>query len=181
MDGIKYELEKDIQLIKAIAKCGIITENLLHMLDIDVRRLRKHIYSNNIEKKGTVMLFGRMTNIYMLTNKSKKRVSSDFLINPYKTDLSQIEHDYALLKVYLFLNSKEKESWLTETRLHIDFPASTKTVDGMYITGNNKRIGVEVITDSYTDDDINAKKDFIRAYCDDYIMIHASRDTEYTV
>ncbi|NBI07623.1 hypothetical protein [Senegalia massiliensis] len=171
------EKEKDIQLYKAIAKTGLITEDLAKLLGMSRNRLNNHIKEDNIIKKGVYMMFGDLTNIYTLSDKSKNKMRKDFLIDIYKSDTSQIEHDYVLAKIYMYLNYKEKESWITETGLKYMYQGK-KTTDGLYITNNN-RIGVEVITDSYSKSDIEEKKDFIRSCCDNYIMIHTHKDIEY--
>lgn len=181
MKKLGSEMEKDIQLLKAIARTGLMVEKLLPFLGISETRLRQHIASGYIEKKGVHLLYGNATNIYMLSAKGKKKVQSEFAINLYKSDLSQLEHDYILLKVYLYLQVEEKESWQTESKLVIDYPQSPKTTDGLYINSSGKSIGVEVITDSYTKDDIDMKIDFIRYQCDDCIMIHTHRNIEYLV
>ena len=41
------------------------------------------------------------------------------------------------------------------------------------------KIGVEVVTDSYSADEIEQKKEFIRKYCDDYIMVHTHKELEF--
>lgn len=180
MKKIGIEMEKDIQLLKAIAKSGLMIEQMLPLLGISLTRLRQHVESGNIEKKGVYLLYGSATNIYVLSAKSKKRMASDFLINIYKSDTTQLEHDYVLLKTYLYLSTEEKESWLTESRLQIDYPTAIKTSDAMFIA-KGKKIGVEVITDSYSEEDINNKKNFIRCHCDGYIMLHTHKDIEYTL
>jgi hypothetical protein len=181
MKKLGIEMEKDVQLLKAIARTGLMVEKLLPLLGISETRLRQHIASGYIEKKGVHLLYGNATNIYMLSSKGKKKVQSEFAINLYKSDLSQLEHDYILLRVYLYLQAGEKESWQTESKLQLDYPQSAKTSDAMYINISGKRIGVEIITDSYTKDDIDRKIDFIRYHCDDYIMLHTHRDIEYVV
>lgn len=179
--GIKIETEKDIQLLKAIAKTGLITEDMLPVFGITIKRLYQHIHSEYIEKKGTYLIFGTMTNVYTLTEQSKRRMKSDYLIDLYKSDVSQLEHDFVLAKIYMYLSYAEKESWKTESGLLQMYSNCEKTTDGLYISSGGKKIGVEVITDSYSKEEIEQKKDFIRKYCDDYIMLHTHRDIEYDV
>jgi hypothetical protein len=180
MKKIGIEMEQDIQLLKTIAKTGLMVEKFLPMIGLNLTRLRQHLASENIEKKGRFLIYGSATNVYTLTPRSKKRMQGDFLINLYKGDTGQLEHDYVLLKTYLYLSGEEKESWLTESRLQIDYPHSAKTTDGMYMS-NGRRIGVEIITSSYTPEDIEAKKEFIRYNCDDYIMLHTHKTIEYSL
>lgn len=173
---IKLETEKDIQLLKAIARTGFITENLLSFLGVSPSRLRQHLEHGNIVKKGVYMLYGCMTNIYTLSHSAKRRMRAEFLLNPYKSDTTQLEHDYVLAKIYMFLSHEEKESWLTETNLQMIYGKDTKTTDGFYISGK-KRIGVEVISDSYSKGEVSLKLDFIKRYCDDSIIIHTHKDS----
>lgn len=180
MKEISVEMEKDVQLLKAIAKTGFITEKFLPLLNISESRLRQHIYSGSVIKKGTYLIYGVATNIYTLSTKAKRRMQSEFLINLYKGDISQIEHDYVLLKIYLYLSVVEKESWITESKLQQQYPSAKKTTDALFMK-DGKRIAVEVITDSYSNDDIEAKKDFIKYYCDDYIMVHTHRNMKYSL
>ncbi len=179
MNGIKIETEKDIQLLKTIAKTGLITEDLLPLLKITRQRLYQYIQSGYIKKRGTFLIYGSLTNVYTLTEQTKKRMKGDFLIDLYKSDTSQLEHDFVLTKVYLYLSYEEKESWETENSLLQIYRDCEKTTDGLYISNRGKKIGVEVVTDSYSKEEIEKKKEFIRKYCDDYIMIHTHRDIEY--
>jgi hypothetical protein len=180
MKKIGIEMEKDIQLLKAMAKTGLMIEPMLPLLEISLTRIRQHRESGNIEKKGVYILYGSATNIYVLSAKAKKRMASEFLIDIYKSDTTQLEHDYVLLKIYLYLSTQEKESWLTESSLQGEYPTATKTTDGMFIA-NGKKIGVEVITDSYSEEDIKNKKNFIRYHCDGYIMLHTHKAIKYTL
>jgi hypothetical protein len=180
MSEIKIETEKDVQLLKCVARTGLITENLLPFLKISRQRLYQHIESGNIEKKGAFLVFGSLTNVYVLSDFAKRRMKGDFLIDLYKSDTTQLEHDYVLTKIYLFLKLHEKESWKTENTLR-QLYNSEKTTDGLYKTADNKVIGVEVITDSYSKNEIEQKKDFIRKHCDDYIMIHTHKNNAYKI
>lgn len=181
MKEISIEMEKDIQLLKAIARVGFITPCLLDYLDITQSRLKQHISSGNIVKAGTYMIYGSLCNIYTLTEEAKNRLRSEFLINPYKSDISQLEHDYCLAKVYLHLKYNQKESWKTETQLRMEYPLVPSTTDGMYYTDDNKKIGVEIMTDRYSKEEINNKLDFIRYHCDDYIILHTHKNIKYII
>lgn len=179
MNPIVYESYKDIELLKAIARAGIMTEDFLPYFGISVNRLKQHVISENIIKRGSFLLYGRSTNIYVLSNKSKRRLASEFMINTYKSDVSQLEHDYCLLKTYTFLTADNRNTWITESKLKVDYPYAYKTCDGLFLTASKKRIGVEVITDSYSKRDVESKKEFIRKYCDGYIMLHTHKKVEY--
>ena len=179
MKGIRVMTEKDIQLIKAIGNTGLITLDLLPYLEVTENRLNQHINSGNIIKDGNFMIFGVLRSTYGLSDKSKKMLKSDFQINPYKSDFTQLEHDYVLSKIYLHLPYECKESYQNETKLRLKYN-QYKTVDGMF-TYNNRAIAVEVITDTYSKDMIDAKKEFIRHYADDYIMMHTHKEIDYKI
>ncbi len=178
--NIKVDTEKDIQLLKAIAKVGFVTEDFLKNIGSNKQGLKDNIKQGYIMKKGTYMVYGGLKNIYNLTSKGKYKVKSDFLINPYKSDISQLEHDYCLAKVYQFLSYEEKQSWITETGLRVRYGHAV-TTDAMYITREGKKIGVEIVTDSYSKNEIESKMDFIRNVCDDYLMFHTHKDKEYAI
>lgn len=170
------ESEKDILLLKSIAKTGLITDDLLYLLGITKNRLQQHIISNNIKNVGHFLIYGTMKKVYILSSYCKRRMMSEFLITPYKTDFTQLEHDYVLTKIYLFLKAKEKESWIPESMLIERYPSSPKTSDAVYTSlKTNRVIGVEVITKSYTKYEIREKCDFINKYCDDKLIIHTHK------
>lgn len=180
MKNFKLETETDIQLLKAIAKTGFITECFLEYVGISAKRFKEHIKSGCIENKGTYLIYGNLRNVYFLSAKSKRKVRSDFAINPYKSDFSQLEHDYCLAKVYHYLSFQEKQSWITETELRVKY-RHDKTTDAMYISKEGKKVGVEIVTDRYSKDEIENKMNFIRSFCDDYIMFHTHKKKEYIV
>lgn len=180
MGKYKTETERDIQLLKSIARTGFTTDTLIEELGLTSYQLKKAIDNEFIIYKGNHFVYGDLKKIYILSPKAKYRMKSEFLINPYKSDLSQLEHDYCLAKVYCSLNRKEQSSWITETELRIKFNYD-KTTDAMYISSAGERVGVEIITDSYSKDEIDKKMDFIRNYCDSYTMFHTYKDIKYKV
>lgn len=177
---MKTETEKDIQLLKAVAKVGFITESLFSYLNVSKYILNKNIENDYIVHRGNHLIYGNLRNIYHLTDKGKRRMRSEFLINPYKSDFTQLEHDYCLARVYCSLNFREKNSWITETELRIKYNLD-KTADAMYISDSGEKIGVEIVTDSYSKEDIEKKKEFIRNYCDNFIMFHSHKNREYDI
>lgn len=178
--NVLHTTAKDIMLLKAIARTGLITDNLLHCFGITERRIYANIKNNNILKKGPYMLFGNLTYIYILSDSAKNALYSNYRINIYKTDLTQIEHDYVLSRIYASMPPLVQESWITEGNLKSLYPNSDSTTDAM-VNVNGLRVGIEVITDSYSTEQINAKKAFISKYCDDFIMVHTRRNIHYTI
>jgi len=179
MEGIKTMTEKDIQLLKAIGNTGIITSDLLSQYKINRKRLYQHIISKNIEKKGNFLIFGTLKTVYTLTREGKAYLRNNFQINPYKSDFTQLEHDYVLARIYSFLPFECKNSWQNETKLKQLYDTAT-TTDGMFKNGS-QNICVEVVTDAYTKDMVDSKKEFIRHFADNYIMIHTHKDIEYEI
>lgn len=172
-------MEKDIHLFKSIARTGFVTEQMLPFIKITRQRLYDHLLNGNIKKKGNFLIFDSLTNVYVLTEKTKKQMQNDFLIDLYKSDITRLEHDFVLSKIYMFLHYMERESWKTESSLLKLYSGSEKPTDGMYISKAGMKIGVEVITDRYTQREIRQKKIFIKHFCDDYIMIHTHKDIDY--
>jgi hypothetical protein len=173
------EKEKDIQLLKAIARTGFTTEEFFPLLDMNDKRIRQHIQCGNLIKKGPHLVYGIMRNIYVLSEEAKRRCRSEFLIRTYKSDISQLEHDYVLTKIYTSLKFEQKQSWKTETELANIYKDSAKTTDGMYISAEGLTIGVEVITSSYSQKDIDDKLQFVEKYCDTSMVIHAQKLEKY--
>ena len=89
----------------------------------------------------------------------------------YKSDDTQLEHDYILLKIYSSIDINSQESWQNESELKAIYRRNA--CDGVF-KFNNKLIGVEVITKSYTKIAINEKMTFINEYCDDFISLNTS-------
>ena len=71
------------------------------------------------------------------------------------------------------LEEKHQSSWLNESALKKMFK-SKYTSDGLFSLGD-KLIGVEIITNSYSQVAIDGKLEFINKYCDDKIVIHTSK------
>lgn len=161
----------NIMLSRILINCGFITEYLAQKVNITHNELKNEVKKNtlNVSKQ---LLFGKMTNIYILSDK-QLNIYRKQGITIYKHNVNQLEHDYLLLKVYTSLSLKEQLSWYNETSLKAKFNKSTDTTDAIFIK-NNKLIAVEVITPNYKHSKINNKKDFIRKYCDSSIILDTS-------
>lgn len=177
MNKVNVDTKKDIQLLKGIARTGFITESLCHYFELPTRRLEAHVKNGHIEKRGIYILYGSFANIYTLRPMGKKRVKAEFLINPYKSDFSQLEHDYCLAKIYWMLGEAEREEWLTETQLKMKYGKKT-VVDAMFLAHNGAKVGVEVISNTYTRDIIMQKQDFLVNECDHSIILHTHKEME---
>ncbi|MBO8160627.1 MAG: hypothetical protein H0Z24_03240 [Thermosipho sp. (in: Bacteria)] len=171
------ETPNDIAFLKAIARTGIATYEMARKF-ISEKRIYKLLKHGYITKEA-YFIYGRYIDIYTLTDRIKERMRQEFLINPYKANKNQLEHDYYLAKVYVSLKPEERETWLTETALQEKYHG-LKTTDAMF-TSNGKKVAVEIVTDYYSDTDIEVKKDFIKNFCDDYIMFHTHKDIKYEI
>jgi hypothetical protein len=172
---LKIIKEKDIHFLKSIAKTGLITKDLLSNYEISNDRFQQHLLSENIVMSGRVMVFGILKNIYILSDNTKKQMKYDYGIGLYRSDLTQVEHDYVLSKVYSKLSLAEKESWVTENMLKELFDEET-TVDGLYRSDSGYNVGVEIISENYTKQEIEDKKAFISKYCDSFILINTKEE-----
>lgn len=161
---------KDNQLLLGIAHTGFITTSLLSSTDISCKTLNKLINNKLIKRDGLFMIFGALNHVHTLTPKGKQYVSSSLLTNCYKSDKSQLEHDYILSKLYWSISNSERNNWLNETELKSKFRNALITCDAIYIS-NGLTIGVEVITDSYTQEAIDEKKEFMKSCCDRSIIL----------
>lgn len=128
--------------------------------------------NDNLLKSKNVILFGKVTKIYELTEKSKflLRVHGKAI---YRTNTSQLEHDYLLLKTYCSLPEEIRSSWINETELKLQYGNIT-TTDAVFIY-KNKKIAVEVLTSNYSDAIIKEKLEFASTYCDDILTLNTNK------
>lgn len=154
----------------AIANCGLMTKNIAKSAyKINSLTLSNLIKEDIILINSKSLLFGKITTIYTLTYKSKKyiKIAGKSL---YKTDVSQLEHDYLLLKSYSVLPYELQNTWLNETELK-EIYKNTATTDGLFLM-DNKLIGVEILTTNYSKDTIKSKMQFANTYCDKLITLN---------
>lgn len=156
----------------AMANCGIMTKHIAkNFYNIHHKTLNYLLKNNVILLKGNLLLFGKISSIYILSEQSKNkiRVYGKFL---YKTNTSQLEHDYLLLKFYSTLPIQIRNTWLNETELKEIF-GNGSTTDGMFFMNNNK-IGLEVLTPNYTNYMIKEKLEFADKNCDKIIKMNTA-------
>lgn len=132
-----------------------------------------YLVKKNVLTKNRAIIFSKVNTYYTLSpNMLKLFRSRKFYI--YKSDSSQLEHDYVLSRLFLEASDYNKMSWKNETELKKIYGKNTTTSDGLFITKNKKIIGVEVLTSTYTPDYIEKKKIFLENNCDDYILINVN-------
>lgn len=163
-------MNKNLKL--ALINCSIITEHLINthkQLNTTIKRLNS-LVDEKVLVVNNHMLFGKVNKIYSLSKNSLKNIRKEgFYI--YKHDISQLEHDYLLQKLYLSLSDNERYTWQNETALKAKFGKNTITSDAIFIK-DNKLIAVEILTPSYNKTTIQEKMQFISKMCDDYIILN---------
>ncbi|MBS5926236.1 MAG: hypothetical protein ACLS2V_12875 [Clostridium paraputrificum] len=156
-------------LYLCIINTGFVTEHICEKYLKISKKVLTNLCKKGVLKVEKEILFGTMTNIYTFTVKSIGEVRKESF-NLYKSDTSQLEHDYCLLKLFAALPDNLKENWINETTLKIKFGKKSITTDAIIIN-KNKKIGIEVFTDSYTREMKNDRVNFIKKYCDDSIIL----------
>ena len=176
------EYEKHVQFLKAVAKTGFFTDAFLKFhFGVGYYTIKRYCENGSLIRLEPSLIYGVLSNIYVLSEKEKKRMRLEFKINPYKADLTQLEHDYCLAQIYYRLKYAEKESWITESGLKLMYPDAPSVTDGLYINKSGQRIGVEVITFKYSEDEIKRKSEFISKFCDDHIVLHTHKSIDFLV
>lgn len=162
---------KTKSILLAISNCGFITEHISKKhFNISTNHLKSMVEYDLIEKSVPYILYTKATNIFTLTEKGKDMIRT-YGKDIYKSDVTQLEHDYLLLKVYSCLESDVQEKWQNETELKRIYKQTT--CDAIFQV-NDKLIGVEITTPRYTKMKINESMKFISEFCDDSIVIKTS-------
>lgn len=170
---IKVLKEKDLRLLKGMANTGLVSEDTLKNYNISRRRINQHIKSRYVEKKRTIIL-SNLTNTYVLSDLGKRIIKRKYFLDCYKGNSVNPTHDYVLSEFYSLLKPDEQDSWLNENTLYKNFNKKVKkTTDGLFKSRRGLKIGIEIITNNYSDKDIEKKREFIEKYCDDHIILNA--------
>lgn len=160
-------------LLYAIANCGYITKNIATQhFNISHIKLQKLVNEGIINIKGNLILFGKVTTLYDLSTNMKYDLRKHGKAI-YRTNTSQLEHDYCLLKAYSCLPIECQTSWLNESELKLIYGDIT-TTDAIFMY-NKLKIAVEVFTSSYTSEKIQEKINFSEKYCDKIITFNTSK------
>ena len=161
-----------MKLIHLITNCGLTTTFLSKKyLGISKKTLDNYVADNTLIKSNHI-LFSKSQTIYKLSDKTINQLRNKS-INIYKSDFTQLEHDYLLSKLYLSISDSERVTWQNETALKSRFGKNATTCDAMYVK-NNKLIGVEILTSDYRKETIKEKNNFMEKYCDEKIIINTS-------
>lgn len=163
--------DKEAELLKLIANTGVYVNNFNKKLDIGKKIIDKCVKKGWIEKDSNKLIYGSLFSTYYLSKLGKEIVKGKFLISPYRSKPNQVEHDYILGRIYLNLTSEEKDTWINETELMLRYPRKNVT-DGLYVNSIGEKVGVEVITDSYTTNIIKEKEAFIKEKCNRGLVVN---------
>lgn len=156
---------------------------LLDNLNIADRRITNFQRDNYIQKCSMIDKDNKsITWVYRLSGKGQKYAREQLNIN-YFYRSSSAQHDLVLAKTYFALNSAEQETWKTENQLRDEFLEALEqmrdrndenyeqlykqweereisTVDASYVNGQGEQVGLEIVTDSYGNAEIEAKEEF---------------------
>ena len=168
--------ERARDLLYFIARTGFYCEHFNKSINVSDFTITKLINNGVLEYKNPMLIFGKMMGVYILSKSGIKTVKKQLLIRPYKPSvggLNQLEHDFILGKVYERLNKVERDTWITETDLAILYPEGT-VVDGLYTNMNGNKVGVEILTNTYSKSIIEDKMKFIDKYCDKKIVVNTT-------
>jgi hypothetical protein len=169
---------KESKLIKLIAKTGLYIEGYSNDLSIS-RKILRSCKDKDLICEGEYMFFYRkLCKPYFLTKTGISIIKDKLDISPYRSRITQGDHDFVLAKIYLSLSEEEQDSWITETALEMKYPGMTVS-DGIYKSSKGPLVGVEVLTNSYTKDEIKRKTNFIKKHCDASIIINADKIYNY--
>lgn len=169
---IKTITKKDEQFFKMLYCCGVVTEYGLQLMKISNYKINLYKKNNFIDavyengKKG-----------YKLTNKSKKMMSKLYGLKRSYTYRS-ISHCSKLQEIYLNLNL-ERYKWITESEAMDLLNNKVNSVDNYYSNEinsidispvdaiivdleTNVSYGIEVVSKSYREKNLNKKERFLR-------------------
>ena len=166
----------DVKACKSLAICGHVRAEYIESIWSD-RRIRTFMEEGIIEKVSYGTKKGEVI-AYKLTprgvNYAKKYIIPDYQIYSSRS----ICHDVYMSDHYFTkMSDTERETIKTETEIksewkemvanedeRIDAPQDYSCVDFMYKSDSGEMIGFEVITENYTEADIQAKRNFCSAY-----------------
>jgi len=132
-----------------------------------------------IDKRKIYKLEMGLKNYFKLTKKGCQYVKQELgLKNVYRSSSNQVLHDLKLSEFYCSLETKIRNTWITETEMHLELLSSSlknldilRAIDGAY-KDKNELIGVEVISKNYNSNEIQLKQVIANAIgCSKLILI----------
>lgn len=163
MININYT-EKDKQALLSIARCAHVREEHLLKL-ITISRIKSLIEQKLIDKRKCYNPAYPFTS-YTLTQKGKRFMKKNYNFKNFQ-HCQSVEHDSIISDKYFELTEKERKSWRTETDIKLVLEKYSymqkegkgySSIDAFYVRSDGKKIGYEVVRNSYTRGCIQAKK-----------------------
>lgn len=175
---VKVITKNDQKMLKALSRVGYMEKEDMKTLGLSERRIKNFERDCHIEKVHSVTREGTAYSSYRLTAKGKRLVTKHMDINAFYKS-SSMRHDLGLAKVYMSLDDKSRDNWITEgefremmylkldtyddhQRLKLQVDISEGNIsppDGGYYS-NEGIVIIEVVTDSYGHSEIASKELF---------------------
>lgn len=171
---IKAITNNDKELFKALSRTGYVSkEQAQNLINLNERRL-KNLEKDGYIKSTSAIIKDKQINVYQLNDKGKQYVSNNIssVNNFYKA--TSPKHDLVLADRYLKLDNESRDYWKTEGDIRELY--SSQITEGMSmpdaiilkhslemdIETNIRAIEiVEVVTNNYGQEEIDAKIEFI--------------------
>ena len=177
--GVRVLTNRDISMLKGLARTGVSTREMAYRTcGVNSKRLEKLEYSGYIRTEMLAIKGGGTALTIRLNDKGKDYLKYQHNMRyMYKSDNRQITHDLRLSEVYFGLSPKIRETWKTETevtmevKLKHDLKSLKVGVDAVITTPQGMQMAIEVIGDSYTEEQILEKYEFAETYYDGMLRI----------
>lgn len=171
MEVIKTEINKDKEFLKMLYSCGVVTQYGLELMNVSSYRINLYRENDIIE-----LVYEKGNKGYKLTSKAKKIMSKKYgLKNSYT--YRSIRHCSKLQEIYLNIDL-QRYKWITETeallimndRINLSYKYNQRTLNYLDISPvdaiivdreTNTAYGIEIISPSYRERDLNKKEKFL--------------------
>lgn len=171
MEVIKTVINKEKEFFKMLYSCGVVTTYGLELMNVSSYRINLYIENNILE-----LAYENGNKGYKLTPKAKKIMSKKYgLKNSYT--YKSIRHCSKLQEIYLNIDL-QRYKWITETeallilnnRINISDSydksilnyIDISPVDAIIVDREtNIAYGIEIISPSYREKDLNKKEKFL--------------------
>lgn len=173
---------RDRLALTSLSKCGHCTNEQLKNYVADTR-IKHYVYDGYVKKEVFNKNNGEQIIGYKLTNAGRKLLENEWGIKNHYIAQS-INHDIGIANKYFNLSEEQKETWKTETELRHEFIERLEEIkhedhsryeelnnmleerqisipDASYEIENGIEVCYEVITNSYGQDEILAKENYI--------------------
>lgn len=172
---------KDMRMLLAFVRTGYLNKSMLkNDLGIAERRIQSFMRDGLLEKG---IFFNQKTkettDIFRLSEKGQKFTTKTIGVDRFYKS-SSARHDLALSEKYLSLTAKEQDTWIIESEVRDIFNEllsnmrddkrqeelwslyennQISSIDACYTNSYGQNVGIEIITSSYSDAEIEAKEE----------------------